>query len=227
MPPPSKPPIAVAVMPAPVADAPPLPDDAAAWRDYSWPPPQWLPGTRPSVAQAVARAASPYQTRLTPNMEREFRQWIDKAKVPFDAGPKSNYDMRGFFQALRAGESTAKAAIGKDGKVSFPEQWNTPYHPTFSDRSVYAVPGAPSWHGDTLVSGDGARIIADQRASEPARFGPAAEVSAIDRLPPPALPGDERFDAIDKQRAGAVVPVDADRDNHNQIDFGTHDQGGE
>ncbi len=106
----------------------------------------------------------PFITTLPPDKEREFQAWLHATHAPFDPSPQADYDMRGFWTALRSGDPRATTAINaSDKQVHFPDTWKTPYHRTFSSESIYARPGeAPTWHGDVLVSPSG-RIVADER----------------------------------------------------------------
>jgi hypothetical protein len=88
-----------------------------------------------------------YQTRLTPGEEQAFRAWLHQNRVPFDpdAGVV-DYDMRGFWKSGRP--------IGRepDGSMGFEDTFKTPYDTTFSNESMYAMPGTPFvWHGNNLV----------------------------------------------------------------------------
>lgn len=96
----------------------------------------------------------PYETKLSPNEERQFQAWVWKNKVPFDSSRKSqqDYDMRGFWRAMTAGDPLAAQ---DPNTLHFPDQWKTPYHETFSVESMYALPNAPRWKGDDLIDGAG------------------------------------------------------------------------
>lgn len=104
----------------------------------------------------------PYITKLNPNDEAAFQQWVKDNKVPFDPSPKADYDMRGFWQALQNKDPRAATAVSEyDQKLHFPDVWKTPYHETFSDESIYATKDAPKWVGDKLIDYYG-RVIADE-----------------------------------------------------------------
>lgn len=122
--------------------------------------------------------APTYRTKLTPAKEREFQAWIHATAGRDD----STYDMRGYWSALRDDDPRADRP-GADGPL--PDAWKTPAHPTFSDESIYAVPGmAPSWHGDVLVSPTG-RIVSDAKnvlgSMRPREPNPAPDLP----MPPP------------------------------------------
>jgi hypothetical protein len=100
--------------------------------------------------------------------EPQFRQWVKDNKVPFDPDAKgpTDYDMRGFWQALQADDPKAKSAIDpNDQRLHYPDYWKTPYHETFSNESQWADPKtAPAWNDkDQLVSPDG-KVLFDDRA---------------------------------------------------------------
>jgi hypothetical protein len=161
---------------------------------YAIPPPP--PNTLPAI---VDRAAHPYKTPLNPNEEREFHQWVGVSKAPFRDAPDDDYDMRGYWKALRSGDPRATTAAAPDGTTHYPDTWKTPMHRTFSDESIYAQPGAPSWHGDVLVSPKG-DIVSDERGiiekpRSPTAGPVAAQLGApyVDptKLPPPAEAGDK------------------------------------
>lgn len=106
----------------------------------------------------------PYFTELPADQERSFQQWVIDNKVPFDPSPTADYDMRGYYQALQAGDPRAKTEVNKnDGKLHFTDPWKTPYHKSFSNESLHATDGAPAWNGqDQLVLPNGT-IVLDER----------------------------------------------------------------
>lgn len=81
----------------------------------------------------------PYDTKLTPSEEQEFRRW--KAKyAPRDSG--YDYDLRGAF----------KEGLRPDARTGhWPDKYKKPNHPTFSNESKYATSDAPHWVGKKLV----------------------------------------------------------------------------
>jgi hypothetical protein len=97
--------------------------------------------------------------------EQEFQRWVTANKVPFDPnvnGPQ-DYDMRGFWAALMAGDPRASSAIDpNDQRLHYPDYWKTPYHETFSNESQWATPNAPQWNDkDQLVAPDGTILFDD------------------------------------------------------------------
>jgi hypothetical protein len=101
--------------------------------------------------------------------EPQFRQWVQQNKVPFDLESKfpQDYDMRGFYKALKSGDPRASSAIDpNDSRIHYPDYWKTPYHETFSSESQWATPDAPAWNDkDQLVAKDGT-VVFDDRAQK-------------------------------------------------------------
>jgi len=83
----------------------------------------------------------PYATKLSPQEERQFTQWVQQNKIPWKDSPTADYDMRGYWRAMLAGDPNAKQAANRH----FPDTYKTPYHKTFSNESRYAMPDAPKW----------------------------------------------------------------------------------
>jgi hypothetical protein len=120
--------------------------------------------------QAFLNPAAPtvYNTALAPPQEAAFRQWVTANQVPFNpALPVSDYDMRGFWQALQQGNPIAQGAIDpNDQKMHYPDYWKTPYAATFSAESQWADPRtAPQWTGDLYHLPDGT-VLWDDRAQQ-------------------------------------------------------------
>lgn len=106
-----------------------------------------------------------FNTALPLRDELAFNAWLQDNKVPFDPrASTSDYDMRGFWQALQSGNPMAKTAIDpNDNMMHFPDYWKTPYHHTFSAESQWALPSAPKWNDqDQLIGSDGG-IVFDGR----------------------------------------------------------------
>lgn len=91
----------------------------------------------------------PYQTKLSPQQEMAFRQWIAQNRVPFNPNAKvSDYDMRGYWKAMQAG----KAPAWQGGATHFTDTFKTPYDTTFSRQSMYSTALNPyDWRGNELV----------------------------------------------------------------------------
>lgn len=123
-----------------------------------------------SLAKTAAYALPPsvmangYQTKLGLLQEMGFQNWVKENNVPFDPSPTADYDMRGFYQALQAGDPRAQTGQNaNDGKLHYADYFKTPYHESFSGGSKFAAPGAPSWNrSDQLVMPDG-RVVLDER----------------------------------------------------------------
>jgi hypothetical protein len=107
----------------------------------------------------------PWNTPLSQLDEFAFRDWLKRNNVPFDPETTvSDYDMRGFWQALQAGDTRARSAVDRnDRMVHYPDYWKTPYHETFSAESQWALPTAPRWNAqDQLIASPG-RVLFDDR----------------------------------------------------------------
>jgi len=101
----------------------------------------------------------PYVTRLKPDQEAAFQQWVQENQVPFDPADQTpDYDMRGYFAAMQAGDEEAQQA----GNMHFPDRWKTPFHESFSNESMYATRGAPRWVNGALVDKTGRVIFRDR-----------------------------------------------------------------
>jgi len=97
-----------------------------------------------------------YQTKLTPQQEVQFRQWVAKNRVPFNPNAVlTDYDMRGYWKA-----NQAHLWHGTAGVTHFPDLYKTPYDTTFSGESMYAKPRTPFvWRGNTLVDERDGQVI--------------------------------------------------------------------
>jgi hypothetical protein len=85
-------------------------------------------------------------TKLTPEQETQFAQWVKQNKVPFDPAATADYDMRGFWKALQGKDPRAMTAVNPTDKLlHYPDYWKTPYHKSFSAESQWATPEAPAW----------------------------------------------------------------------------------
>lgn len=119
-------------------------------------------GSAPGKKSQYAKEGS-YKTELPPEQEQKFQQWVKSNHVPFeDDGPQSTYDMRGYWKAMTSGDPRAKQELNaSDKRMHFPDIWKTPYHPTFSNESIYANPDAPHWDNDRLVDKNG-KVVSDE-----------------------------------------------------------------
>jgi hypothetical protein len=107
-----------------------------------------------------------YNTPLGTQDEAKFQRWLSVNKVPFDRyAPVTDYDMRGFWRALKNGDPIARSAVDpNDKQLHYPDYWKTPYHQTFSAESQWANPEtAPKWNEqDQLVAPDGTVLFDDK-----------------------------------------------------------------
>ena len=109
-----------------------------------------------------------YRTNLTPEQEQQFQSWVAQNNIPFeDDGPRSTYDMRGFWSAMQSGDPRAQQSLNPfDNRMHFPDIWKTPYHPTVSNESMYAPANAPHWAGDDATGwrlvDDSGRVVFDE-----------------------------------------------------------------
>lgn len=108
-----------------------------------------------------------YQTKLTDKEKKEFNEWVKKNNVPYEDSPWADYDMPGFWKAMKAGDPNATSAIDpNDKQIHYPDYWKTPYAKTFSNESQWATKKAPHWNDkDQLVMPDGT-VIYDDRVSK-------------------------------------------------------------
>lgn len=92
----------------------------------------------------------PYVTKLSPEDETKYQQWVKETKAAVtEKEEDSDYDMRGFWQGLHAGDPRAKQGVSDfDGRMHYKDTWKMPNHPTFSRESMYALPEAPQWDAD-------------------------------------------------------------------------------
>ena len=105
-----------------------------------------------------------FNTPLNQLGEFAFRNWVQKNKVPFDPDvPKSDYDMRGFWQAQQQGNPMAVSGINiNDGRQHYPDYWKTPLHKSFSNESQWAGSDAPAWINDSQLADPNGRIVFDE-----------------------------------------------------------------
>lgn len=101
----------------------------------------------------------PYVTHLSPEDESEFMAWAKKnpQAVEGELGPTPDYDIRGYWKAMKAGDPLA---VQSAKNKHFPDKWKTPYSGVFSKESKYALPNAPHWEGNKLVTADGRLVTA-------------------------------------------------------------------
>ena len=79
-----------------------------------------------------------YNTQLTPQQEQQYQQWVQT--LPINLRSDYDYDLRG---AWLNGDLP-------DQNYHMTDKWKKPWHPTFSNESVYSTPQAPGgyWDGE-------------------------------------------------------------------------------
>lgn len=105
---------------------------------------------------------------LTQSQRDAFLSWVNQNNVPYDPSPRADYDMPGFWLALKSGDPRAQSAISPDdNRLHFPDTWKTPYHQTFSNESTYSTnSGDPRWvrNGKFFDLVQGGRVIKREKA---------------------------------------------------------------
>ena len=137
-------------------------------------PPKVPKGLTPIGGTNNLQYAKPgnYRTTLSSTEENEFQQWAQQNKIPSEtasgkpdptfSASDNNYDMRGYFRALKRGK-----AKQDDKTRHFPDTWKTPYHKSFSNESQYALPTAPRWNQqDQLIDASG-NVLFDEKKQAP------------------------------------------------------------
>lgn len=142
-----------------------------------------------------------YQTQLTPAERNEFTQWVVDNHIPFNAAdPHPDYDMPGFWKAMKSGDPTAVQA-SETGH--FPDTWKTPYHESFSNESKYAGKDAPRWNDQNQLVDLQGKILFSDRYGKPAGAADT-EPSVLDVAK--QLPG-KIWTGIKEEAANAVAAV--------------------
>lgn len=92
-----------------------------------------------------------YDSKLPKGKERAYAEWV--ASLPLNLRSDYDYDLRG---AFLAGEKPDKYGHMTD-------KYKKPWHPTFSDESVYSTPEAPGghWEGDKFVPSALNKFVSD------------------------------------------------------------------
>lgn len=105
-----------------------------------------------------------YQTKLSPLDEMAFQQWVKANNVPFDPSPTADYDMRGFYKALKTNDPRAATGMNaNDGMMHFTDYFKTPYHQSFSEESKYTSKGAPRWNDQDQLELPSGKIVYDEK----------------------------------------------------------------
>ncbi len=110
-----------------------------------------------------APAAGGYRTTLSQAEESEFGDWVRKNRIPNDDSATSDYDMRGYFRAMKSGVAGGPSINANDGMPHFPDTFKTPYHKSFSNESRYANADAPRWNEQDQLVDKAGRVIFDER----------------------------------------------------------------
>lgn len=98
----------------------------------------------------------PYFTKLTPQEETQFRQWLKTTGNPskFDPDAKiADYDMRGYWKEVASKGKNLSGINTSDMRLHFPDTYKTPYDTTFSGESRYALPNLPTKWVDSGIPG--------------------------------------------------------------------------
>jgi hypothetical protein len=82
-----------------------------------------------------------YNTQLTPQQEQQYQKWVQT--LPLNLRSDYDYDLRG---AWLNGDLP-------DRNYHMIDKWKKPWHPTFSNESIYSTQDATggSWENDTFV----------------------------------------------------------------------------
>lgn len=82
-----------------------------------------------------------YNTPLTPQQEQQYQQWVQT--LPINLRSDYDYDLRG---AWLNGDLP-------DQNYHMTDKWKKPWHPTFSNESIYSTPQMTGghWDGDTFI----------------------------------------------------------------------------
>jgi hypothetical protein len=110
-----------------------------------------------------------YNTKLPLADEFQFRNWLAQNNVPFNPdAARSDYDMRGFYQAAQQGQPNVTTQINPvDNLLHYPDRFKTPLHESFSAQSQWAAPGAPNWiNNETQLATPGGRIVFTEQPEE-------------------------------------------------------------
>ena len=111
----------------------------------------------------MAYAQPNWQEQLTvlpSEQETAFQQWLKTNNVNYNPADKyPDYDMRGYYQSLQQGQAEQPGVNPVDLQLHYPDTYKTPYHESFSSESKWALPGAPSWQGEKLISPAGEIIF--------------------------------------------------------------------
>lgn len=119
------------------------------------------PGDDVTNLMNAASSNDQFTTKLTPEEEPKFQQWIKKNNITDLDHPNSHYDYRGFWRENPNFQH-------KPGE-HFTDKFKQPGHPTFSVESKYAAgrTDAGSWNGDTFIPPDQSSESTTPQVGEP------------------------------------------------------------
>lgn len=80
-----------------------------------------------------------YNTKLTPDEEKQFQKWAKESGREKDV---YDYDLRGAWKELQSGE------MSEDARGHLGDKYKKPNHPTFSSQSIYANGDGGTWSVD-------------------------------------------------------------------------------
>ena len=175
------------------------------------PPEDTYAKNRQYIKQGVGE--SDYYTKLPPDQEKQFQQWVKENDVPYKPGlPASaagnrDYDMRGFWKGLQEGDPHAKNAIDpNDGKMHYNDFWKTPYHESYSRQSKFATPDAPDWDKEDRLVDKNGKVIYDDRKKD-IEIDPSTIVLP-ENIDPESIKLQKSPQSLiqDAKEAGAMVP---------------------
>lgn len=174
------------------------------------------PGTTTTAQWKDYAKPGPYTTKLAPEEETKFQNWVRQNKVPWRDSPTSDYDMRGYWKAQQSGDKGARTSVDSlDKKPHYPDTWKTPYHKTFSNESQYALPTAGHWEGEKFVAPSKTAVTPETAPggkgtgwlTEPGGLGRKIEVGAMEgatepfgiKIPDPNRPSSLTWGSIAHQ----------------------------
>ncbi len=129
----------------------------------------------------------PYVTKLSPEDEAKFQQWVQQNHVPWQDTPDADYDMRGYWKALTNPSDPHHDLTQRAKNGHYSDYWKTPYSGVFSRESMYATPKAPRWVGQKLYTTDG-RLVTDETPRRPEEHAQAARPTAARTSYAPGAP---------------------------------------
>jgi len=108
-----------------------------------------------------------YTTKLTPEQETVFQNWVKQNNIPWQDVPKADYDMRGFWREMQSNPNAAgmTGINPNDHLLHYTDKFKTPYHKSFSGESMYSIGAeAPRWINDYQLADKSGKILYDEKA---------------------------------------------------------------